>query len=177
MYADLMLVLKLWVWCSAQKYPMTFAILYLQKQWACHQGRIPFPSPLVDKTYNPLHTCALTEQTPWMMYHRYGITPTVLDSCLAFFFFPYWQHDKTLSKPAFRVVSVWLASSQIFIHDLTLNMSELHIKSPTFVCSWTLVTRFWGAGTNVLLVTSIRKGDLRDIICQYNFGSIVSKSI
>lgn len=30
---------------------------------------------------------------------------------------------------------------------------------------------------NVLLATSIKKGDLRDVICQYNFGSVVSKSI
>lgn len=145
MYADLMLVLKLWVWCSAQKYPMTFAILYLEKQWVCYEGRIPSPFPLGDKTYNPLHPCALTEQTPWMIYQRYSIIPTVLDSCHAFFFFfPYWQRDKTLSKPVFGVISVWLASSQIFIHDLTLNMSELHIKLPTFVCSWTLVSIFGG---------------------------------
>lgn len=176
MYADLMLILKLWVWCSAQKYPVTFAVLYSEKQWGCHQGRIPSPFPLCDKTQNPLQPRALAEHTPWMMYQRYSITPTVLDSCLAFFS-PYWQHDKTLSKPAFRVISVWLASSQIFIHDLTLNMSELHIKLPTFVCSWTLVIHFFGAGMNVLLATSVRKGDLRDVICQYNFGSIVPKSI
>lgn len=127
-----------------------------EKQWACHQGRIPSPFPPGDKTYNPLHPCALTEQTPWMMYQRHSITPTVLDSCLAFFL-PYWQHDKTLSKPTFRVISVWLASSQIFIHDLTLNMSELHIKLLTFVSSWPLVIHFWGAGMNVLLATPIKK--------------------
>lgn len=149
---------------------------YSEKQWACDQGRIPSPLLLGDKTYNPLHPCALTEQTPWMMYQRHSITPTVLDSCLAFFL-PYWQHDKTLSKPVFRVISVWLASSQILIHDLTLNMSELHIKLPTFASSWPLVIYFWGANINVLLATPINKGDLRDVICQYNFGSIVSESI
>lgn len=129
---------------------MTFAILYFQKEWACHQGRIPSPFPFGDKTYNPLYTCALTEQTPWKMYQRSSITPTVLESCLAFLFFsPYWQHDKTLSKPVLRVISVWLASSQIFIHDLTLNTSELHIKLSTFTCNWTLAIYFWVTGMHV----------------------------
>lgn len=132
-------------------------------------------SHLVTK-HNLLHPCALTEQTPWMMYQRHSITPTGLDSCLAFFS-PYWQHDKTVSKTVFRVISVWLASSQIFIHDLTLNMSELHIKLPTFVSSWPLVIHFWGSWYECFVGYTNQKGDLRDKICQYNFGSIVSKSI
>lgn len=141
-----MLVLKLWVWYNAQKYPLTFVIFCFQKEWAYHQGSILSPFPFGDKTYNPLYIRALSERTPWMMYQRHCITPTVWESCLAFFFPPYWQHDKTLSKPVLRVISVWLASSQIFIHDLTLNMSELHIKLSTFVCNWMLLIYFLGTG-------------------------------
>lgn len=89
-----------------------------------------------------------------------------------FFFFSYWQNDKTLSKPVFRVISVWLASSQIFIHDLTLNTSELHIN---YTCVQLSIVTYLFLFVNyyTCLVGYFNlKGDLREVICQCHFCSI-----
>lgn len=88
-----------------------------------------------------------------------------------FFFFSYWQNDKTLSKPVFRVISVWLASSQIFIHDLTLNTSELHINY-TCVQLSTVTYLFLFVNYYTCLVGYFSsKGDLREVICRCHFCS------
>lgn len=88
-----------------------------------------------------------------------------------FFFFSYWQNDKTLSKPVFRVISVWLASSQIFIHDLTLNTSELHINY-TCVQLSTVTYLFLFVNYYTCLVGYFNlKGDLREVICWCHFCS------